>query len=852
MTFEQAALLPVSEKITLVTMLAEKRAKLFELHAPNVYKKSVDYFVELVKYQGVEMEEAPSLALIDQDQYYYSHDEKLIYIRLLGNANPETEDVSIVYRFHFSNAPIILPSDLASGNQVEWLPYVDSIGNLGQALDDENKGIVLESSSSVSLINQGYFDDIFDTMLWENKSVSFYYWFPITPISEARKIFDGIIDSKSYSPDKVSFNVKDFIFKLRNTLDQDLFSELDGSVLESFIGKPKRRVYGRVNKLRCVPLDAVKDGFQITGTISATTASKQVTGTGTLFLDELSADDEITIIQNNEEVRFTIDYIQSDTVLFVTDEPNIDFTNFTATVLPTIPWRKKNREWHIAGHKLRKTSVEILNVIDGRRFEVDDVSELFPDDVVVLNNVTTQITRISGNQVILEQFIFPLPIAGDFIEREPVQAAYFKNKKLLLNRDFTVSNISEAILELDELAEFNIARERLSSNAFSFAPVQLTFTNGQKIVSTAAEIDLKTIIKPRDWIRSTVQLSDVWFEVVKVEERAIILRQNYTQATNTNVARIKNVEIINDDSLITVDCYGMDRNDKWIKTASDAVKDMMVFDAAFTPAQLNLDTFTQANDDCSYILSLALPEDAGGEEVLIRDAVTKINDSVFGSLYGDATQNICYSILNTRRPASIQPLKDDDILGWSSESSNEIVNQIVARYGHFIDTVKEEPAANYITYSNEFVDKYSKIKRTKEIDVWLYNESEAETIAQRIAFYNSLSQLKVVIKGKALFFNYSVNDRIYISLDRLYKRYGSGSRLKIGIVSSKKVGLYDSEIVLNDIGNIFNRVPVIAPNSTQSFDLASEDDKVKYGFILDDDLLIPGSSEDDLGCCLIG
>lgn len=830
-------------------MLAEKRVKFFDNYSGSIYSKDVDYYVEQVKQFGVELEPVASIGLLSPGTYFYSYSEKKIYVWLVGDGEPSADDVSLVYKFHFSNAPVILPSNLTSGNEVEWLPYIESIGSIGQSLDDENTGIVLESSSSVNLINQGFFDDIFDTLLFENKAVSFYYWFPVTPVTEARKIFEGVVESKSFAPDKVTFNVKDFIFRLRDNLNLGSFSESDGSILDTYLGTPKRRIYGRVNKCQCVGLDTVKDGYALTGLISGAAATKQVNGSGSFFLDELSSGDEITFIQFGEEVNYTVDYIQSNTVLFLSEDIDANLSNLSATVSPVIPWRKKNRRWHLAGHKLRSSQAEILTVVNARQFVVDDVSEFFADDVVTLNGVTTQVTRVSGDQIILEQNIFPVPVAGDIIRKEPVLGAYFGNNRLILNRDFTVTNTTEAIIEIDELAEFNIAREKITTNTPTQPSITFDFTNGQKIISTASEVDLKTIIKPRDWIRSITQTNDVWFEVMKVEERAVIIRENYSEATNTAVARIKEVNIISDDSLITVDCYGIEYENKWMRTASNAVRHMVKYDAGFI--NINESTFEQADSDCKYTISLVIPESLGSKDVLIRDEITKINESVFGSLYGNTVQEICYSIVNTRRPATIQPIKDDDILSWSSESSSEIVNAVTAIYGHFTDTVTGEPAANYYTFNNEFVNKYTKIKRQSERNIYLYDASNAETIAQRIAFYGSLSQLKVNIKSKAIFFNYSVNDRIYIDLDRLYKRYGSGSRLKIGIVSSVKKSSYDSEITLNDLGNIFNRCPSIAPSATLSFISATDDDKVKFGFILDS-TLVPGDSEDDLGSCLIG
>ena len=78
--------------------------------------------------------------------------------------------------------------------------------------------------------------------------------------------------------------------------------------------------------------------------------------------------------------------------------------------------------------------------------------------------MTTQVTRVSGNKIILEQNIFPVPVSGDIIYKEPVLGAYFGNTKMILNRDFTITNTSEAIIEIDEKAEFYLAKEKITTN----------------------------------------------------------------------------------------------------------------------------------------------------------------------------------------------------------------------------------------------------------------------------------------------------------------------------------------------------------------------------------------------------
>jgi len=845
MTFEEAALLPRSEKITLVTIEAAKQVKLFDLYSGSTYSKSVDNVVSRVFYNGAELTIGTDRDSLTGGQFYFSPIDKKLY--LYSTNEPSLNKIIIYFKFFFSNAPLILPNDLGSGYSVEWLPLINKIGSIGQRLDDENTGIVLESTSSIDLINNdGFFDPIFDALIWENKQVRFYYWFPITPITEAKKVFEGVIGSKDFSSTSVSFRINDFIFKLRNILNLELFTALDGFVPDSLIGKPKRRIYGRADKVKCAPIDIIGTGYNLTGTHSLVATSKTLTGVGSSYLSQLFTGDEIILTFNSVQHKFTVELITSNTVATLSKESDLNITSALATIRPEIPFRKKNRRWHIAGHKLTSSVATILNVIDSRTFLVDDNKEFFQGDIVTINGTTTSVDRVSGSQIILEQFIFPVPVSTDEIVKDPVLSAYYGNQRLILNRDFTITNTTEAILELDELAEFNVSTERTTGSA-----VTLTFTVSDRNITTASAVDLRTLIKPKDWIRSTVQSSDVWYEIATVYEKSIVLVGNYTQTTNTNIGRIKQVDIVGDESLITVDCYGIQYEGKWVKDPSDAVKHMVKFDAGFT--NIDIDSFEQAKADGNFTMSLIIPDDVGQNSPSIKDSINKVNDSVFGSLYGNSTQQIAYSIVNSRRPVDSSIIRDDDILSWSSDSINTIVNKVVLNYAPFVDFNTGENSFKVITFNSEFVNSAIGIETTKEITSYIYEDSKAIVIAQRAAFYNSLSKLKITLKGKANFFSSYVNDRIYLKLDRMFGRFGSGHKAKIAIVSGVSLNATDSEITINDMGNIFNRNPVIAPSAIVAFSSSTEDDNIKYGYILDNDKLVPDvTSEKELGNCLIG
>lgn len=843
MNYEQASRLTSSEKITLVTCEAVRPSKIFSIYSGTTYKRVVNHFVINVRNNGSDLLQGYDKDSLDPGYFFFDATVKTLYVNV--GQDPKFESLSIVYKLFFSNTPLILPHNLVDGEEVEFLPYIRSTASIGQQLDDENTGIVLESQSSVEFINNNrFFDSIIDSYIFENQKITFYSWFNNLPRSEIKKIFEGVIESKDFAPDRVTFRVKDYVFKLKNKVNLGLFSEADGELLESIIGTPKRRIYGQVKQAQCIPIDCTLDGYPLTGTVSITAGSDIMTGVGTQFLDELNQDDDIIFVFNDEEIIYSVDLISSNTSLKMSKKADDTLTDQTVKVDPERPWRKKNRRWHIAGHKIRQTQAVITNIINARTYVVDDVSEFAPGDVVRVLGQTTQITRVSGDQLILEQNIFPIPIIGNIISRYPITKVHFGERELIPFRDFSLTNATEAILEIGNDAEFNIASELVTDHT-------LSFKHGDYDVSSSANADLRTIIKPGDFIRPTEQDNENWYEVHHVGPQIVWLKTAFdNNGNNSNhPARIKKMEVINDDSLILVDCYGKETDNTWMKTASDCVKDLIVNDAGFT--LIDTDAFLQAKSDCPYTLSMVFPG-VGGEAPMIRDVISQINESVFGSLYGNSSQEIAYSIVNTRRPPTMASIKDDDILSWDVQTSQSIVNNVKINYLPSVDKVTGDLGFSVVTYQNSFVNDNIGIQNTVEKTCFLFYESDAETIAQRYAFYNSLSKSILTLKAKANFFTSSVNDRVYIDLERLYSRYGGKTNMKIGVISGVKKGAYSSEVTMNDLGNIFNRCPTIAPDNTPSFTNSTDDEKIKFGYILDSDTLIPGSDEDDLGSGLIG
>lgn len=821
-----------SEKVTLVTVESVSRVWKFESVGLN-WEKEVPFFVADVKSAGV--------SLTQEEYEFIPHEKKLI---LIGGGDPKTRDISLVYRHFFSNITYNLPFDLIDGQDVPFEGRVLNIGQIGQKLDDQNTGMVLETSSSVSLINADcFFDSIFDTHIWENQKIAFYSWYPNIPIEKCELLFDGYVESKGFSPKAIEFRVKDFVYKTKDQIKLATFSDDDGVITPNMIGKPKRRIYGRADNVDCVCLDATLDGYELSGSISIELGSSTLTGVGTNFLNELAQGDSIIFTENEVEYEFSVNEIASNTSLTIGNVSEVSTFNNDAVVSPKNPWRKKGRKWNISGHKLFEKSVKINIVQSANIFQVDDVSDLNIGDLVSINGVLAKIRRISGKKINTNINIVPTPVNGDQIVKLPVLSVFMNQKELVQARDYSVLNgPNGAGITLSENAEFNNSPQmRLSTN--------LVFSSVSRNVTTTATTDLRSILKPRDFIKSTNPTRPTWYEISEVYEQKIVLTE-MPNFSATEQIYYKVIDACNEDTLITVNCLGIDDGQgQWVRTASDAVKHLLNYDAKID--LLNLEEFDQSKRYCNYTLSIVLPNSLGSSSPVIREVITDINNSVLGALF-KTKKGISFSILNAQKPSDIEIIRSDDCLSYSVDTNQDIVNKVILSYRPHVDIFTSESTFDVIEYQNGFVDKYIGIENTLEKTVYLYNKEDAEIMAQRLAFYNSLSKSIIKIKAKNNFSHVSLGQKFYLDLNRMYQRYSSFSGKKIASVIGTALDGKNIELSLSDLGNIFNRVPSIAPDNILNYESSDEIDRIRWAYLVDKDTKSPSDSEDGLGGFIIG
>ena len=833
-----------SSKVVLCHVEPKQRLSVFSLDSGTIYRKAVDYFVINVSEDNSDLTEASSSSL-SSGEWYYDAISGDLYVNTTDDTDPRTKKIIVTYRLFYSNRSIDLPYNLNSGVEVSYDGRIKDNSPINKQLDEEQIGVVLETSTNLSFENtDGHFDEFYDVLIFENKSIKIWSWSEILPLSEKVKIFDGIIQNKSFSEKDVKFSCKDFTYNLRKPLSLSNFTTSDGDIPERYLNTPKRKVYGQYKQLRCVPIDAILDGFTLSGTIVGASGSAILTGTGTSFLSECSPQDELIFQSTNETFKFSIKSVDSDTQITLSSELEISLDAATLKNKPKRPYRGKNRNWHIAGHKLRSPITTVDTGTQPNRFTVDDSTDLFAGDLVKVDGESAFIKRITDSNIVLETNLQGgTPINGNTVIKNPLNKAFIDGSEIFIDRDWSVTNgTNDAILNLDPLVEFNVAP--IVTLGFD-----VNFTNASRGV-TVTGFDMKTEIQSRDWIRSQDISHTTWYEVLDVVYdndttiSTITLRTAYAGATGTYEAEKKNVDLVNDDSVVCVNGLGLERSGSWVKTASDAVKDILENDAGLT----NIDTasFAEADSDAPFTLSYAIPESIGGANKQIKQVISDINESVFGSLVINNDFNLRYQALLPEKPSYLEELKDDDILGVSSiRSRNEITRKVNAKYSPFVDKFNGENAFELYEFESDFVDDLVGSLSEKDITLYLFSQDDATTIAQRYALYNSLSQSTVTVRGKLNLALKMLNDKMYLSLRRLYKRFGGRNRSKIGIIN--KVSNNGSEVTIefNDLSNIFNRVANISDNSANDFTSADDSEKMIYSYIVDDETLTPDITSDD-------
>ena len=826
-----------SEKLILAQVEATGRLVAWTDQGGGIYTKTSPHFVTAVSFNTAAMAQVDTV--VNEGEFSFDPQTNLITIRNTGDADPAVNDMVITYRFFFGSGPATASWDLTdTGAQVLYEGRIErSPGYKHKIGIDQNLTSLVGSGNLVLNNNDGRFDDLFDTVYFENQRIFIYSWNRDLDFSDAKILFKGRTTNKTFSNSSISLTVKDTIFDLQQNIPQGVFSSSD-NVNNSVQGNYKRWVYGRVDGLRLQSVDQIGDGYAVTGTFEGNTTTTTLTGTGTSFLSELSPEDILTI--GTQE--FTIESIASDTSLTVSDEPTFAFTGQSATVVPAIPTTTQNREFFVTDHAGAELSKTVASVLQFNRVQLSDVDGLLAGDIIEFaGGERVEIKSFAPNNVVvLQQNLIALPAVSSTVTRQPIQSIFVEGN-LVQADNFTINNSSaELTLTLDSDVEFNLA-------PITALPLSLTFTNGSRTITFAGSEDLTSFIGPRDFIRPANIAYTTFYEVLEVTESTITLRTAFADPNITDTGSIKQPNYVGDNTIISANVLGRTVDGTpagtWISTTPQAIKDAL---NAIGITDLNETSFTDGTVDSPQIISLAIPLSPGSSATTVKDTVDRLNNSVKSSVTLDNDLNIKYKSLLAKIPDDVPVLTDKEITGWKVTATNgNIFRNSIVRYRHTdIDRFTLESGTSVVTYTSDFVQKYIKTDKTGEVDAYIYEQTAAEIRSHREVYYSRLSRAEISVDGDLRLDTYEIGDVVKLSFRRLYKRLGdSTSGEKVLTIIGKTVDGEKVTLSMSDLGNIYNTSSIITPNTAANFTGSTSEERIKRGYVTDEEGIINNSDE---------
>ncbi len=889
-----------SEKLALAWVEGVERLHIWTLDSGTVYKRVTKHFVVGVADGTTEFTEVSDLGSVVPGTFYYDPVTSTLYIENAGSTNPQTDSEMIIkYRFFFATRTLSASYDLTdTGKHVQYSGRIASNPGYKHKIAVEQDLTSITSGGNLKLINEdGGLDEIFDTIIFENKDVVVSSWNPDLPFSEARAIFRGIVTDKRFNGDTVEFVLRDQLFALEQQVPQSLYTEAD-NVNADIQGRFKRWVYGRVDGLRVQSVDQIGAGYTITGTASVTAQHSILTGSGTSFLSEVSPDDKLIV----GDQTFDIESVQSDTQLTINDIPEFSFTAQPMSLVPSIPTTVKNRVFQVADHACATLTKTVVSVIQLNRIELNNTDGIEIGDFLEFAGGTrVQVQTVApGNIVVLTKTLVSPPAISSSVVRQPVQELYIESDDVNSDKFSITTSSSGTTVTIDSDAEFNLARTRQLS-------LELSFTNGSRRVTYAGDKLLSDIVSSRDFIRPTSVLFSTFYEILSVGEgypiagtmtgttgsltvtgvgtafltdlspgddfsiggesftvdtitndttlilddfppfdftsviarkddtNTIELREAFADPTHSGAVEGKLPNYVGDNTAVSAQVLGRTEDNTpggtWITTASRAVRDLII--QAGIPI-INEASFTQGAIDNQELISIALPLTPSSRGIRTKAAVDALTKSTTSAVTLDNDLLLKYKVLNVEIPDDPVIIEDEDVISWTLRTTNakNIRNTIVNYRHRDIDPTTLTANSDTVNFSNEFVQKYVGTNKTKEVDVYLYNKTSADIMSHRIAYYNSLGRSDIEVTTDLRLEDIEIGDVVVVNFRRLYKRFGdSTSRKKALTVVGKQVDGKRTKLSLSDLGNIFSRSSVITPNTANDYASASEDEKLKYGYI---------------------
>lgn len=834
-TYEEKQQKPNSRKLTLVVAEASKRLMGWVLDSGSIYR--IDDFdfsvIAKIEESGNALTEVSSLSSVVAGSFFNDRRNKRLYLRSFGSVNPNSIFVVLTAKNFYSNAALILPHDLSSGKEVEWLPMVKNTSGFGVESDNSDQiGVAVEGGGKIDFVNdREYWKPRYAKLQWENQIIQVYSLIDDLPATEAKKIFDGRIKAKQYQATQVSFTVQDLLSEIRANYPLQDLSEIPGlRITESLMAAKARRIYGRLFGHVATPVDQVlEEGYPLTGTVSLTNGSATIMGSGTLFLKEVSPNDTVIIMG----LEFTVeDVIDDDEILLTEEYVGPNGAGETINIKPDFPKPYINRKFKVAGHATRQVDVEVVEVVSLNKFILTSVDDLFPNDEILFGNgerLTINRVNVLNSSIQTNENALLAPLPGETVTKPSVQNLRINNgRRLLFSRDFDY-DADTGMITLEEDAEFNTTPTRAINGSLSFTNTLRTVTG----TGTAFESQLR----PGYWIRSKGQ--STYFEVLAIDsDTSLRLRTpaTYTQAGEAQYRAVRNFN--EEEDTMSCDIVGTTddgtKEGNLLVSGPEIVRDML--DKAGLSSIIDGASFDFANSIAPYHIGFAIPKTFDSKnESIFRDLINEVNFSILGSLIQTNDFELSYSILRPRKLDSFaNRFEDADIMSFTADSDNDriIRTAIVEWMPKEYNFLSGKSSIQTKQKTSNFGQYITRISQSKTIPSLLVDGNDAIMFANRWAFFLEMGSTIIKMSTKMQGARLQVNDLVAVFYSKLFDRVGGGTR-KLSAVQRVTQDGASVDIETEDLSNAFNRVAAITPDDAPDYDESTETQRFFNSFITD-------------------
>lgn len=817
-----------SEKLTLATLESAKRLIAFELHSGAVYKKQnfdISSIVSIAR-SGIMHEEVSSLDLVVSGTYYNDREAKILYLELDNSENPNANFLVLTQRHFFSNMAIDLPFNLQPGaKMVPWLPMIKSTSEFGVELDFLNESLnAIEGSGSLVLHNdQDFWKHNYDNLQFENQKCYIHSYNQEIPINQAVKLFEGRVETKSYSATQVSFTLKDLMSTLRDSISVPKIESLAASTDTTLDQAKVRTIYGRVNGFIPINMDVMQNNKDnLTGTIAWTTGSATITGTGTQFKTELYPGDKLYVFQSTYNVAI----INSDTTLTLSEQVTQSTNSGQSIIYGTSrPKRYKNRLWKLANHALHQPTYFLQNGSNTSILMLNTTTGLTSGDSIVVNGTeyTTVLNILNNTTITVTPSLASAYPQDTQVVRSAVQNVRINDTLLVPGTDYTLENV-DAELTLSVDAEKNSAPVIESIE-------QISMVSGSAI-ATGTGTSFQTYLEPGYNIR--VKNTTTYYQILSVDSDTQITLTTNSAVTATNNVQYKSLIFNYGTDVLSCDVYGaVNENDELIDTVPAIVEHLLEQAGLFS--YLNTTSFLEAKRDMLEKVSLAIPEKFDDTDVTTyRTVLNKLNNSILCTLYQNQDFQLC---LKSLAPSTINYtlLESSDILSVSVSNTNKnmLKTANVSYAPKEYDYLTKKESIRTTSSTSDAATYLLGTSKEKYFSTYLNNLADSSRLAKKWSFLLESSGAEYTIITKLQGASIAINSIIKLKSDKLYNRMSGTTDVRYLLV--ERVSKSGNSVSINaiDLSGAFNKVAFIS-ELQETWSSSTDAQKAISGFISDE------------------